>query len=82
MLHTMNVLTTGLNPGELRSREHPILARDQGHSVVKSSARRNGASWDFTYSVTCQCGKRLTSRRGATSLWYRLDDHRRAELGE
>lgn len=73
------IIFNGFEDGESRSSKHRPRKADEGHSVVETSTTRRGSAFSFTYAVTCQCGKKYTSRTGIARAWSSHDAHKAKE---
>lgn len=74
------IIYNGYRPGETREWTAKPRKSDFGHSVVKWSVTRRGHDFSFRYAVTCECGKRYTSRTSMNRATDSLMVHRNRML--
>jgi hypothetical protein len=72
------MIVNGLLPGETRSKKHRPKRADNGHSIVESSTTLHRSGWGFRYAVTCECGKRYTSKQDHMRAIRSWEKHKEA----
>jgi hypothetical protein len=71
----MTISVNGFAPGETRTYAQRPKDADGGHSVVATSTTLSRGSLRFTFGVTCECGKRYTSKYDTQRAWRSQQAH-------
>lgn len=69
----------GYEPNEKFTVTHRPAKRFAGHAVVATSKQRLGSRFAFRYAVTCECGKRYTSKTSHSTAWIAWERHWKKE---
>lgn len=71
------IIYNGFRDGESKTRTMKPRKRDNGHSMVESTTTRIGSKFAFRYILTCECGRKFSSRTSISRVHQSFSDHLR-----